>query len=100
MESLPEFPESELRTLTLLFLLKFDERITALENDDEYQDKSDAYRDALAETNPLIAKRFEQMTKEQRQEAIKNLAIAESVAYLVRYALDNSSQYFPIDKNE
>ena len=88
MATLPEFPDSELRELQLVFLLKFDEQMNQLKRFDEVMDE-DAYRQQLATVSPLIAKRLEQLTGEDRQQTHQIIAITEAVAYVVRYAMDN-----------
>lgn len=89
MASLPEYSASELHILELLFLLKFDEHIKELDQSDKKMDE-DAYRQALSSRfSPEFAKRFEQLTGENRQQTHEVLAIAKAVAYTVTYALDN-----------
>ena len=49
----------------------------------------DAYRKDLAEADPEAAQRFEQLTIEDRDEALKQIAMVEAIAYAILWALQD-----------
>lgn len=76
-----------LRSLTLVLLRKLHEQLN--ENEEFFQvGNLDEYRKDLAEADPEAARRFEQMTIEDRKEAMKQLAMVEAIAYAILYALE------------
>ena len=80
------------RTLTEILLMKI---AAQQDENDEYNQTVDleSYRQSLAESNPALAHWMEQQTAEKRQELLKQVTLAESVAYAILWALDNYSEH-------
>lgn len=84
-----EFDERH-RVLTEILLMKLAEQ---QDENAEYNRSVDleTYRQSLAESNPALSHWMEQRTVEERQELLKEVTLAESVAYAILWALDNFS---------
>jgi uncharacterized membrane-anchored protein YhcB (DUF1043 family) len=81
-----------LRVLTRLLILKLDEKLVENEQENRIYDL-DQYRKDLAEANPESAHRFEQMTADERKQYLNQIAMAESVAYAVLWAMDHLPEH-------
>jgi predicted molibdopterin-dependent oxidoreductase YjgC len=53
----------------------------------------DEYRKEIAESHPEMARKFEQLTTDKREEYLKQIAMAESVAYAILWAMDHLPEF-------
>ena len=87
MDQLHQYADEDLRVLALVYSMKLTEKI------DEYEQKSqvlhtDVYRQELAKGDARMAKALEKLTAGEIVAGSKDAAIAEAVAYTVRFAID------------
>ncbi|GEM_PF-5045363 len=75
--------------LVARFLLKLEDETHALEGLLAEQD-SPEYRQALADSDPLLSKRFEQMTLEDRQSTVHDLAMAAAFVHIAQVIADEA----------
>ena len=81
-----EFDERH-RILTEVLLVKLAEQ---QDENAQYNRTVDLehYRQSLAQSHPDLARWMEQLTAERREELLKEVTLAESIAYAILWALD------------
>jgi hypothetical protein len=77
-----------LRLLTAVIVLKLTERQEHNEQQNRRLD-SEEYKKALAESYPELVRLYEQLTTDEWEEALKQLTMAESMAYGILWAMDH-----------
>jgi hypothetical protein len=92
MQPLDDNFARRLQLLTKVLLVKLREQW--IENKEKNRDFDlDEYRKALAESDPEFSHWFEQLTAIERQELLEQLAIADSVAYAILWAMDHLPEH-------